>query len=241
MRHILELENFEIIKKTIDSQDIVQTHRGDQIEAEIARVKCLQKFITYCGWYTTKFHSLFHSRIPLADARKLMDNDLIHPLLQVHQAFDEELGSSQWLKRWPDYRIKLKETLEKFMLNGLSIALCPWTSTNDCTVDQEHFETLDKDIQERLGKFGPTPNQRDKTHHKGSSVWLSKFLRSLLKMNEEGGISRNRVWAWWKLPNSLSLHCQHPLQRTRLALALVGLILSFNFFVCYLIIHLRVV
>ncbi len=57
MRHILELENFEIIKKTIDSQDIVQTHRGDQIEAEIARVKCLQKFITYCGviYYQVSF------------------------------------------------------------------------------------------------------------------------------------------------------------------------------------------
>ncbi len=53
-----------------------------------------------------------------------MNDDLIRPLLQVHQAFNEVLGSSQWLKMRPDYGDLLKETLEKFMLNGLSVAFC---------------------------------------------------------------------------------------------------------------------
>ncbi|KAK0433782.1 hypothetical protein EV421DRAFT_1372796 [Armillaria borealis] len=163
--------------------------------------------------------------MPPADARKLMNNDLIRPLLQVHQAFNnEELGSSQWLRMRPEYGIKLKETLEKFMFN----------------IDREHFETLDKDVQKRLEQFGPTQSQQEKTSHcHGGELrggWLSKFLL-LLKMNEKRGISLNRVCARWELPISLSLRRQLPPQRTRRALALVGLILSFNFFIYYLIIQ----
>ncbi|KAK0211878.1 hypothetical protein IW262DRAFT_1412189 [Armillaria fumosa] len=73
VKSILEPQNFGIISKTINFQDIVHARRGDHIEAEIARVNCLQKLIDY------------------PDARKLMNGDLMHPLLRVYQAFDEEL------------------------------------------------------------------------------------------------------------------------------------------------------
>ncbi|KAK0476263.1 hypothetical protein EDD18DRAFT_1115608 [Armillaria luteobubalina] len=47
VKYILKPKNFEIISKTIDIQHIVHTHQGDQIEAEIARVKCLHVLIDY--------------------------------------------------------------------------------------------------------------------------------------------------------------------------------------------------
>ncbi|KAK0211873.1 hypothetical protein IW262DRAFT_1301337 [Armillaria fumosa] len=128
MKYILKPENFEIISKTIDIQDIVHTHQGDQIEAEIARVKCLHGLIDY------------------SDGLKLMKSRLIRPLLHACQAFNEELGTSQWLKTWPGYGELLKETLEKFMLH----------------VGPEHLESLDKDIQERLEQFCQPPSRDQK-------------------------------------------------------------------------------
>ncbi|KAK0474040.1 hypothetical protein EDD18DRAFT_1116971 [Armillaria luteobubalina] len=100
VKYILKPKNFEIISKTIDIQHIVHTHQGDQIEVEIARVKCLH-------------------------------------------AFNKELGTSQWLKTQPGYGELLKETLERFML----------------CVDQEHLESLNKDVQEMLEQFHQPPYQ----------------------------------------------------------------------------------
>ncbi|PBL01729.1 hypothetical protein ARMGADRAFT_1005262 [Armillaria gallica] len=91
---ILESENFEIISKSLDLHDIIQQHRGDRIEADIARVKCLRALIAY-----------------YPDARKMMNADVIIPLLDLHQAFHEELASSQWLNTWTGYHDLLEETL----------------------------------------------------------------------------------------------------------------------------------
>ncbi|KAK0475714.1 hypothetical protein IW261DRAFT_1422007 [Armillaria novae-zelandiae] len=156
MKYVLQPQNFGIISKTINFRDIVHACHGDNIEAEIARVKCLEELITY------------------PDARKLMNNDLIRPLLQVHQAFNEELGSGQWLKRQPEYSTKLQETLEKFVLNA----------------DGEDLETFDKDVQRKLEQFSPAQDQEGRELHGG---WLSKFLFLLLNMNEELGINLNRI------------------------------------------------
>ncbi|KAK0227050.1 hypothetical protein EDD85DRAFT_1027148 [Armillaria nabsnona] len=91
---ILESENFEIISKSLDLHDIIQQHRGDRIEADIVRVKCLRALIAY-----------------YPDARRMMNADVIIPLLDLHQAFHEELASSQWLNTWTGYHNLLEETL----------------------------------------------------------------------------------------------------------------------------------
>ncbi|KAK0217460.1 hypothetical protein EDD85DRAFT_916368 [Armillaria nabsnona] len=174
-KYILEPSNFEIIKKTIDLQDTIQTHRGDRVEAEIARVKCLQALMVY------------------PDARKMMNSDLLRPLLHVHQAFNEELGSSQWLNMWPEYDKLLEETSKKFMEN----------------VDADHFGTLAEDVQERLGRFGQRPQHQP--------IVTASGEQSVTEHNRTSDKSRVR-WVQW-LKQNASPHDQESdevvLHRTR--------------------------
>ncbi|KAK0451377.1 uncharacterized protein EV420DRAFT_714358 [Desarmillaria tabescens] len=117
-KHILEPKNFEIISKSIDIHDIIQKRRGDRVEAEIARVKCLKALIAY------------------PDALEVMKTDLIRPVLHLHQAFNDESGSSQWLHMWSDCGTLLEETLMEFRNKA-----------------EKHLIPLDADVKERLERF----------------------------------------------------------------------------------------
>ncbi|PBK65571.1 hypothetical protein ARMSODRAFT_429105 [Armillaria solidipes] len=127
---ILKSENFEIISKSIDFHDIIQKYRGDRVEADIARIKCLRALIAY------------------GDARGKMNADVISPLLDLHQAFNEESGSSQWLHTWTGYGELLEATLLDLR-------------------EKADVTQLGEEVQERLGRIQSTRSQSVQTSKMG--------------------------------------------------------------------------
>ncbi|SJL01131.1 uncharacterized protein ARMOST_04449 [Armillaria ostoyae] len=127
---ILKSENFEIISKSIDFHDIMQKYRGDRVEADIARIKCLRALIAY------------------GDARGKMNADVISPLLDLHQAFNEESGSSQWLHTWTGYGELLEATLLDLR-------------------EKADVTQLGEEVRERLGRIQSARSQSVQTSKMG--------------------------------------------------------------------------